>query len=72
MHSSTPQEEETSTLMVYLEEMDEEEASVKEKVILFSITEHNQEIWQGIVRTLVPLATIVICFIMSLKIVQYC
>jgi hypothetical protein len=33
---------------------------------------HNQDIWQGIVRTLVLLATTVTHLIMSSKIVQYC
>jgi hypothetical protein len=72
MHSSTPQEEETSTLMVDSEEEDEEEVWVEVEVRLFVITMHNQDIWQGIVRTLVLLATIVTHLIMSSKIVQYC
>jgi hypothetical protein len=54
------------------EEEDEEEAWVEVEVRLSIITVHNQDIWQGIFRTLVPLATIVTHLIMSLKIVQYC
>jgi hypothetical protein len=72
MHSSTPQEEETSTLMVNSEEEDEVEVWVEVEVRLFVIIAHNQDIWQGIVRTFVPLATIVIRLTMSLNIVQYC
>jgi hypothetical protein len=72
LHSSIPQEEETSTLMVDSEEEDEEEVWVEVEVILFSITAPIQVIWKGIVRTLVLLATTVIRLIMSLKIVQYC
>jgi hypothetical protein len=72
LHSSIPQEEETSILMVGSEEEDEEEAWVKVEVRLFSITVPSQVIWQGIVRTLALLATTIICLIMSLKTVQYC
>jgi hypothetical protein len=54
---------------VDFEEEDEEEAWVEVEVRLFSITTHNQVIWQGIVRTPVLLATTVIHLIMSLKIV---
>jgi hypothetical protein len=66
MRNSTPQEEETSTLLE-----DSEEVWIEVEVRLFAITAHNQDIWQGIVRTLVPLATIVTCFIMSSNIAQY-
>jgi hypothetical protein len=62
-----PQEEDTSTLVVGSEEEENEEAWVKVEFRLFSITTPNQVIWQGIVRTLVLLATIVICLIMSSK-----
>jgi hypothetical protein len=72
MHSSTPQEEETSTLLVDSEEEDEVEVWVEVQVIFFVINLHNQDIWKGIVRTLVQLATTVTCLIMSSKIVQYC
>jgi hypothetical protein len=72
IRSSTPQEEETSTLVVDSEEEDEEEVWVEVEDRSSVITVHNQDIWQGIVRTLVPLATIVTPSIMSLKIVQYC
>jgi hypothetical protein len=70
MHSSTPQEEEISTLAV--EEGDEEEIWVEVKVRSFSITVHSQDIWQGIVRTLVLLATTVTRLTMLSKSVQYC
>jgi hypothetical protein len=53
--SIIPQEEETSTLMVDSEEEDEEEVWVKVKVRSFVITTHIQVIWQGTVKTLVPL-----------------
>jgi hypothetical protein len=69
---STPQEEETSTLMVDLEEEDEEDVRAEVELKLFSITVHNQDIWQGIFKTLVILATTITHLIMSLKIVQYC
>jgi hypothetical protein len=39
---------------------------------LFSITMPNQVIWQGIVRTLVLLPSILIHLTMSLNTVQYC
>jgi hypothetical protein len=54
------QEEETSTLVVDLEEEDEVEVWVEFEVKLFSITAHTQDIWQGIVKTLVLLETTVI------------
>jgi hypothetical protein len=69
MHNSTPQEEETSTLVVDSQEEDEVEVWVKVKVRLFSITTHSHEIWQGNLITLVLLVTIVIHSTMSLKIV---
>jgi hypothetical protein len=70
--SSTPQVEETSTLMVDSEEEDEEEAWVEVEVRLFAITAPSQVIWQGTVRTLVLLATNVTHLIMSLKNAQSC
>jgi hypothetical protein len=69
MRSSTPQKEETSTLVVDSEEGDEEEVWVEVEVISSVITMHKQDIWKGIVRTLVPLATTVIHLIMLSKIV---
>jgi hypothetical protein len=54
--SLTPQEEETSTLEVDSEEEDEEEAWAEVEDRSFVITAHSQVTWQGIVRTLVPLA----------------
>jgi len=65
MRSSTPQEEETSTLVVDSEEEDEEEVWVEVEVRLFVITAHRQVIWQGIFRTLVPLAVTAIDLNMS-------
>ena len=58
--------------MVNSEEEDEVEVWVEVEVRLFVISTHNQDIWQGIVRTLVLLTTTVIRSTMSLKIVQYC
>jgi hypothetical protein len=72
LHSSTPQEEETSILMFGLEEEDKEEAWVEVESKLFSITTPSQVIWKGIAITLVLLATTVIHLTISLKIVQYC
>jgi hypothetical protein len=69
MRSLAPSVEETSNLTVDSEEEDEEEEWVKAEDISSVITTHNHEIWQTIVRTLVPLATIVTHLIMSLKIV---
>jgi hypothetical protein len=65
--SSIPQEEETSTLKVDSEEEDDEEEWVKVEVRSFYITVPRKYIWQGIVRSLVLLAAIVIHLIMSLK-----
>jgi hypothetical protein len=42
LRSSTPQEEETSTLVVDSDKEDEEEEWVEVEVRLFSITTHNQ------------------------------
>ena len=72
LRSITPLEEETSILVVDLEEEDEEEVWVEVEDISFFITAHNHDTWQGIGRTHVPLATIVTRLIMSSKIVQYC
>jgi hypothetical protein len=66
------QEEETSTLVVDSEEEDEVEAWVEVEVRSFVITVHNQDIWQGTVRTLVPLAATATHLNMLLKIVQHC
>jgi hypothetical protein len=41
--------------MVDSEEEDEQEAWVEVEVRSFLITTHNQDTWQGTVRTLVPL-----------------
>jgi hypothetical protein len=72
IRSLIPYEEENSTLMVDSEEEDEEGAWVEVEVKSFVITVHNQITWEGIVRTLVPLATIATHLNMLLKIVQYC
>jgi hypothetical protein len=72
MCNSTPQEEETSTLMVDSEEEDEVEVWVKVEVRSFSITALSQDIWQGIVRTLVLLVATVNHLTMSLKTVLHC
>jgi hypothetical protein len=56
LRSIIPLGEETSTLEVDSEE--EEEVWVKVEDRSFFITVHNQDTWQGIVRTLVPLASI--------------
>jgi hypothetical protein len=55
LHSLTPQEEETSTLMADSEEEDKEEAWVEVTFRSFFITGHNHVTWKGTVRTLVPL-----------------
>jgi hypothetical protein len=49
--------EETSTLVVDSEEEEEEEVWVEVEDISFFIIAHNQDTWQGTVRTLVPLET---------------
>jgi hypothetical protein len=72
LRNLTPQEEETSTLVVDLEEEDEEEAWVKVEVRSFVIAMHNQDIWQGTIRTLVPLAATATHLNMLLKIVLCC
>ena len=59
LHSITPLGEENSILAVDSEEEDEEEEWVEAKDRSFSITAHNYDTLQGIVRTLVPLATTV-------------
>jgi hypothetical protein len=56
LHSIIPQEEETSTLMVDSKEEDEEKLWAEVEVISYVITAHSQDIWQGTVTTLVPLA----------------
>jgi hypothetical protein len=70
--SLTLQEEETSTLTVDSVEEDEEEVWVEVNVRSFVITAHRQEIWQGTVKTLVPLATTATHLNMLLKIVLCC
>jgi hypothetical protein len=54
LRSIIPLEEETSTLVVDSEEEDEEEAWAEVEVISFVIIVHNQVIWQGNVKNLVP------------------
>jgi hypothetical protein len=53
--SIVPLEEENSTLVVDSEEEDKEEVWVEVEVRSFVITAHSQVIWQGTVKTLVPL-----------------
>jgi hypothetical protein len=65
MRSSTPQEEETSTLVVDSKEEDEDEVWSEVEVIVFSITVHNLDIWKGTVKTLVLLSTTATHLIMS-------
>jgi hypothetical protein len=72
LRSLIPQEEETSTLMVDSEEEDEEEAWVKVEVRSFVITTPSRVIWQGTVRTLVPLVATATHLNMLLRIVQHC
>jgi len=72
MRSSTPREEETSTLVVDSEEQDEEEVWVEVAVRSFSITSHSLDIWKGIVITLILLSTTIINLIMSSKSIQCC
>jgi hypothetical protein len=72
LHSIILQEEETSTLVVDLEEEDEEEVWAELEAKSFFITPHNQDIWQGISRILVPLAFTTTHLSMSLKIVLHC
>jgi hypothetical protein len=54
------------------EEEDKVEAWAEVEVRLSIIIAHNQVIWKGIARTLVPLVTIVTLLTMSSNIVQYC
>jgi hypothetical protein len=70
--SSTPRDEETSNLTVDSEEEDKEEVWFKVNVRLFVITVHIHDIWQGTVRTLVPLAATATHLNMLLKIVPCC
>jgi hypothetical protein len=72
LRSLNLQEEETSTLVVDSKEEDEEEAWVKVKVRSFVITAHNQDFWQGTVRTLVPLLDTATHLNMLLKIALCC
>jgi hypothetical protein len=72
LHSLILQEEETSILMVDLEEEDEEEAWVEVEVRSFVITSPSQVIWKEIVRTLVPLAATSNHLNMLLRIAQHC
>jgi hypothetical protein len=72
LHSLTIQEEETSTLMVDSGEEDEQEAWVEVEFRSFVITTHNQDTWQGTVRTLVPLVATTTYLNMLLKIVLCC
>jgi hypothetical protein len=59
LRSLIPLEEKTSTLVVDSKEEDEEEISVKVEVISYVITVYNQDIWQGTIIALEPLATTV-------------
>ena len=52
IYSSTPQEEEISTLMVDSEDEDEEEVWVEVEVRSFFINAHILDIWEGIVKTM--------------------
>jgi hypothetical protein len=72
LHILTLWEEETSTLMVDSEDEKEEEAWVEVEVRSFVITAPSQEIWQGIVRALVPLVATATHLNTLLKIVQSC
>jgi hypothetical protein len=69
LRSLIPHEEETSTLAVDSEEEDEEEAWVEFEVRSFVITVPIQVIWQGTVRTLVPLTVTATHLNMVLRIV---
>jgi hypothetical protein len=65
LHNIIHLEVETSTLMVDSEEEDEEEAWVEVEVRSFVIIAHIEVIWQGTVRTLVPLEVTTIHLNMS-------
>jgi hypothetical protein len=65
LRSIIPLEEETSTLMVDSKEENKEEAWVKVEVKSFFISVHNQVIWKGTIKTLVPLAVTTIHLNMS-------
>jgi hypothetical protein len=56
LRSIIPLEEENPTLMVDSKEEDKEEVWVEVEVRSFFIIAHSQFIWQGIFKTLVPLA----------------
>jgi hypothetical protein len=71
LHNSNPQEEETTTLTVDSNEEDEVEVGVEVEDKSSIISAHGQDTWKGIIRTLVPLATIVTRLIMSSNIVYY-
>jgi hypothetical protein len=68
----TPQEEENSTLTVDSEEEEEEKVWVEVEVRSFVITTHSQDIWQGTVRTLVPVVATATNLSMLLNIVLCC
>jgi hypothetical protein len=70
--SITLQEEETSILIVDSDEEEEEEAWVEAEDRSSVITAHNQDTWQGTIRTLALLATIATPLSMLLKNVQHC
>jgi hypothetical protein len=72
LSSLTPQEEETSTLAVDSEEEDEDEVWVEVEVRSFVIIVDNHDIWQGTVRTLVPLAATATHLNILLNIVLCC
>jgi hypothetical protein len=65
-------EEENSTLVVGSEEEEEEEVWVKDEDRSFVITVHNQDTWQGTVKTLVLLAAIATPSSMLSRNVQHC
>jgi hypothetical protein len=69
LHNTIPQEEETSTLTVDSEEEDEDEAWAEVEARSSVTNAHNQAIWQGTVKTLVPLAVTVTHLSMSLNII---
>jgi hypothetical protein len=56
LHNIIPQEEENSSLVVDSKEEEEEEVWVEIEERSFAITAHNQDTWQGTIRTLLPLA----------------
>jgi hypothetical protein len=70
--STTPLGEETSILTVDSEEEEEEEVWIEAEDRSSVITAHNQDTWQGTVRTLALLAATATPSSMLLKNVQHC